>query len=71
MNAPFFITDPDDNGRLEVVDTFDTVTEAESVLELLEAALEDDGPKYRLRCAIAELREQLEAHYQAAESTES
>lgn len=65
MTTPFFITDPDDNGRLEIVDTFDTIAEAESALELLEAALEGDGPKYRLRCAIAELREQLSDYYQA------
>lgn len=67
----FYLTDVSDYGHLEIVDTFETVADAEAALELLELALDDGGPTYRLRCAIAELREQLDDHYQAAESTES
>lgn len=58
----FYITDINEYGHLDIVETFDNVADAESALELLELALQDDGPTYRLRCAIAELKEQLEDH---------
>lgn len=58
----FYITDVNEYGHLDIIETFDTVADAESALELLELALQDDGPTYRLRCAIAELKEQLEDH---------
>lgn len=58
----FYLTDIDETGHLHLADTFDTIAEAESALELLELALEDDGPKHRIRCAIAELKEQLADH---------
>lgn len=59
----FHLTDTNEYGHLDVVDTFDTVEEAELALQLLELALEDDGPTYRIHCAIDELKEQLDNYY--------
>jgi hypothetical protein len=64
MNPFFYLTDLNDYGHSEIVDTFDTAADAEAAIALLEAHL-DDGPSYRLRDAIHQLREQLEAYYQA------
>ena len=60
----FYLTDLNDYGHSEIVDTFETTADAEAAISLLEAHL-DDGASYRLRDAIDQLREQLEAHYQA------
>lgn len=60
----FFLTDVNEYGHLDVVETFDTAADAEAAISLLEAHL-DDGPSYRLRDAIYQLREQLDAYYQA------
>lgn len=60
----FILTDVNDYGHYETVDTLDTPAEAEAAIALLEAHL-DDGASYRLRDAIHQLREQLEAYYQA------
>jgi hypothetical protein len=61
----FYLTDASDCGHLEIVETFDTAADAEAALELLELALDDGGPTYRLRCAIAELKQQLSDYCQA------
>lgn len=66
----FFTTTITEYGHLEEADRFNSAEEAESALELMELALEDCD-SYTLRCAIAELREQLEDHYLEAENNES
>ena len=66
----FFTTTITEYGHLEEADRFNSVEEAESALELMELAL-DDRDSYTLRCAIAELREQLADYYSEAENKES
>lgn len=67
----FFLTDENDYGHSEIVDTFETVEDVLAAIDLLEQHLDDGGPVYRLQDAISQLRDQLEDYHQAAESTES
>ena len=58
----FILTDVNDYGHSEIVDTFETVEDALAAINLLEQHLDDGGPAYRLQDAISQLRDQLDDH---------
>ena len=61
----FFLTDENEYGHSEIVDTFETVDDVLAAIDLLEQHLDDGGPVYRLQDAISQLREQLDDHQNA------
>lgn len=57
----FYITESDYGSR-HIVDTLHTVEDALDAIDAMEAAIDDGAPSYRLRYAIAELKDQLEPY---------
>ncbi len=64
----FYITDSE-YGHNYIADTFGTLEDAYAAIDDMEAAIDDGAPSYRLRCAIAELKEQIDEHFASLDDT--